>query len=149
MVQSACDKIRRMRVPGVNEVMESDITKTPRNQALIKTRFHIHEQADTNTTLLSHIHQHMQAVGRLMWVLISKSIPPSPWIHTALLSTMRGDARSVRSKVTPSVRRPHGNLSLLGRCCHNYIKSHLTHLKLHLFIHISSLSILIAQHFLS
>lgn len=60
LVQSTCDQIRQMLDPGVNEVLDSDIItqthKTPRNQALIKTRFHVHEQADTNTTLPSHIH---------------------------------------------------------------------------------------------
>lgn len=127
----------------------TDTQKAPRNQTLIKTRFHIHEQADTTTTHLSHMHQHIQTVGRLMWALISKSIPPSLGsiqLCSALYTVMPAPWGQ---KSRLSVRRPHGNLSLPGRRRHNYIKSHLTHLKLHLFIHISSLSILIAQHFLS
>lgn len=87
LVQSTCDQIRQMLIPGVNEVLESDtITtiKSHRNQAFIKTACQtlkdftsMNKQTQTAHFSHSHVHQHMQTVGRLMWVLISKSIPPS------------------------------------------------------------------------
>lgn len=86
LVQSTSDQIRQMLIPGGNEVLVWHITpvKPHRNQAFIKTacqtlKYFTSMNKQTQTAHLSHSHkhQHMQTVGRLMWVFISKYIPPS------------------------------------------------------------------------